>query len=584
MTPEQKPSSSPSSRPKDSHASSSSRRPNRNHRMLVILGSLVVLVILAVAAKKFVYPVLKAMRGRQYAAEVQSHQRRGEMEEAGKKLKLALKFGPQEPEVLRAAANYSAAVNNPAAVNYFQMLKATPAVTFEDRTNYISFCLATTRLDLAREELTQLLKQDTNNIPLLKLLVQHHLIARDTGRAILTARYAARLSPTDESLQLTLGSLLTENSRRPGDRAEGRRLLWSLAVGNSAQKGEAVKRLAANRELNAGEIRVLLKMLEAQGKRTFTEDLLVYDLRARADSGEIPGLVKEALGRYLQEHDYSSAASVAAWASSLKQDQTVLEMLPYNLVRTNKVLAPVRLGTLAELGRWSDIQTALEDRYYETGPVLTKCFQAHLAMRGGRKSEAEALFMSALQTEKIGLRDARLIARQAEMAGLPFTAIAVHQKLANDPRLTLESCLEILRILAPIDDLDLVRDTLRRLSQLLPGDDNVAGESAWIDLVTNHRTAEGLQTMRRLHAAYPDNPQWRVGLAVGLWRNGQAHEALVQLQTSELEWRDIQPRMQAAWTAIIGANQQRENARKLARQVDLKRIRAAERALVEPWL
>jgi hypothetical protein len=45
----------------------------------------------------------------------------------------------------------------------------------------------------------------------------------------------------------------------------------------------------------------------------------------------------------------------------------------------------------------------------------------------------------------------------------------------------------------------------------------------------------------------------------------------------------MEPRWQAVYVAVLGANDQREAARRFARMLAVEKLHAQERALVEPW-
>ena len=130
----------------------------------------------------------------------------------------------------------------------------------------------------------------------------------------------------------------------------------------------------------------------------------------------------------------------------------------------------------------------------------------------------------------------------------------------------------------------MARSTLQRLNLFMPGDDHVAGERAWLEAVFGDQTEWAMATMDRLMTTHPDQPEWRFGLALAKWRKGDAATALNLLEESAPAWDRLEPRWQVVYVVLLGANRQREAARRFARQIPLERLRLQEKALLTGWL
>lgn len=590
----QEPSPNPQDSPKDAAASSAQRsgksssakthRGSRKRKSWLLILAGVVLLGVAAAGFKFAYPAIKVSRGRQSAADAEALLRRGKLEEAGRKIKVALQLAPREESVLRAAGHYCSAVGDPSGINYFRMLIGASKATFNDRTNLIALGHATMRLGPAREELKTLLTADSNNPVVLRLLVENHLLAKDTERAVKTAAYALKGNPTNAWFQFMLGSLLVDDPRGVKYRDEGRRLLLSLAVGSSDQKYAAENRLALSAGLSRAELVLLQRQIESRTNRTINDEVIIYDLRRRQDTNQVDALVREGIQRYVQEQSVDGMSNVAAWGASHRQFRAVVDSLPLNIARTNRNLALLRASSLAELKEWPALQTLLDDPQSQLGPVLTPCFRARIAMGTGKQKEAEAHFRTLLELKEIVAGDAQLLALQAEMAGLPHIAIDIYQRLAGDPQWSVEAASQCVRLTRQIEDTTLVREVLRRLSSIFSADDGIAAETAWLDLVANDRVTEAWGTLSRLHEKAPTNPTWRACLAFAEFRMGRQREALALLQHESLKGIDLPPRLAAVQAVVLGANDLKAEARKVARTVELARLRPEERALVKDLL
>ena len=109
-------------------------------------------------------------------------------------------------------------------------------------------------------------------------------------------------------------------------------------------------------------------------------------------------------------------------------------------------------------------------------------------------------------------------------------------------------------------------------------------EHAYRSFVVNERAPAILDSMRALAKKHPENQAVRCILALGELRAGNSGAALNLLEGADMPWEQAQARWWAIRVAVLGANQQREAARRFARRVDLKALKAEERLIVEPWL
>ena len=130
-----------------------------------------ILGVLALIARQ-AYPVFKVHRGRDHAEEMNRLWRHGDLKGAAARLKLALRFAPQDPEVLRSAAKFCASGRSPKGLEYYSLLVSTGAATPDDRRDYAELALNLNRLDKAGEELTLLLKQNPKDLESLHLLAR----------------------------------------------------------------------------------------------------------------------------------------------------------------------------------------------------------------------------------------------------------------------------------------------------------------------------------------------------------------------------------------------------------------------------
>ncbi len=550
-------------------------------KLIAIVATAVVVGLVALGgAAKFAYPRFKIARGRQNAVEALSAMRKGQLDEAGSKVKTALAMAPKEPSVLRAAAQYCTLRNDPSGVNYYQMVLSTPEGTLADRTNLIRLAHSTKRMEPALAVLREMLLANSNDALALQMLVENHLLSGHPEQAMKAAAYAFKLNPTNAWFQYTLGSLLIDDPRAGKYQLEGRKLLFSLAISQSPESRAAQDRIARSRDLTKAEMAVLQRQIEGRTNQGLSDALLIYDLRQRQTPEKASDIVTEALKRYLQEDPELGLSKVIGWAASGQQFAPILAHVPSKLAQSNASIAPLYAAVLAAAGRWNDLETFLTGAESSIGKVLTAGFRARLAMSKGNRSEAEAQFRSLGNAKDVPIIDAQILAAQAEQAGLPDVAVQIYQMLARDPASNFDASRESLRLLGSLQDMAQVRDVAGNLSRTFPGDDGVAAEYAWANLVAKDSLPEALATMNRLHEKNPANPAWSYGLAFAQLRMERNAEALDLIQNAGTDSKNLSPRLRVVQALVLAANGQREPAIRAAQSVDVSKLRPAEQALL----
>lgn len=542
-----------------------------------------VLGVLALIGRQ-VYPIFKIHRGRDHAEEMNRLWRHGDLKAAAAKLKLALRFAPQDPEVLRSAAKFCASGRSPKGLEYYSLLVSTGAATPEDRRDYAELALNLNRLDKAGEELALLLKQNPKDLESLRLLARQQHRARDQEHAIRTARYALALRPEDERSQFDLGSILQEARNPVKLRAEGRRLLWGLAVGDGKLDDAATDLLVANPELTLAERELLLKSLQARPGGRLRDRLAMIDLRLYLEPARSNALVAESIRELGPKADVTNLVALGSWANQRGGSATMLELLPLATARTNRLLLPLRALALADAEQWNELGGMLDDPASQIGAFLTATLQGRLEVARGHLPEAEAHFRSALDQPTASAFQVRYLARETEKARFPMLAIQAWQRLIEDSDETINASLQVLRLLQPLEDAPAVLATLRKLNGFIPGDEFVAGERAWHELMLRQNLDFGRQTAKEMTAKYPEERQWRFLKALGQLRSDHASDALAELEPELAHFGELPARLQAVAVVALGENNQREAARGFARKIDAAKLRASERQMLGPWL
>ena len=488
-------------------------------------------------------------------------------------------LAPTEPRVLRLVANYCAKVGSSEGLNYWQLLLTTPEATREDHLRYLELCLAFNRSDLAGPHLQGLLKAAPTDPDYLRLQVR---MVRSTGspaEAIVAAREWVKARPEDPEALFALGTFKT-GSTIEEERARGRRILWGLAVGQGPFRDPSIDVLAPSAELTDAECQILLRSLAGRTDRRTT----ILTLQLRLEPGRRDELVDAMAKAALADGTLPALAEAAAWFADRGEMVRVLEMLPKDKIEKNTALVTARLQSLMELGRLDEVQPYLDMSEPPVETYMLHCLRATAAQKSSRPQLVLGHFENAIAACSNQPSRLQFVAGYAERVGQPRAAIAAHESLMRWPQLTYASGREILRLVKPLYDTKLVAGTLRRLSQFMPSDDSLFVADTYYGLLLGESRPDARARLSRLMAADPKDFTFPFLLALGELRNGDPAKALALMEGSEVDWTKAEPRVKAVYAAALGAGNQREAARQMARRIDLTVLTTEERQLIKEWL
>jgi hypothetical protein len=248
------------------------------------------------------------------------------------------------------------------------------------------------------------------------------------------------------------------------------------------------------------------------------------------------------------------------------------------------VLLTARLQALLEKNRLTEVQPYLEMDNPPVEIYMLHCLQALAAQKAGRPQLVLGHFESALAACTNQPAKLHFVAGYAERIGQPRAAVAAYERLMRWPPLTLTAGKEIMRLLGPLDDAKASREVLRRLEQFLPGDESLFLASAYFGFLLREHLPNARATLAQSVKDHPANALYRTVLALGELQEGNAPKALSLVEGIEVDWTQAEPRMKAIYAAVLGANQQREAARQMARRIDLTALRSEEKELIKEWL
>jgi hypothetical protein len=190
---------------------------------------------------------------------------------------------------------------------------------------------------------------------------------------------------------MSLGFLLIA-SINPDERAEGRRLLWPLAVGHGPFQSQAVDALVPSRELNSAENQILLNSLADRTDRK----AWVVELKTKLKPDERVAILDNYEVEARQSTNVAVLAEAVAWFSEHSEPKRALALLPVDVVKKYPSLLSARLQVLLELDRPEEVRPFLESEKSGVDPYIAHCLQALSALKAGQYQMVTVHFMSAI--------------------------------------------------------------------------------------------------------------------------------------------------------------------------------------------
>jgi len=555
---------------------------DRAKPFLIRAGLVLTLLIVLAFSIKPVFRSFKKQRGLTAADQAEALMLQQRRDEAEVKLKEALALNPNQPRLLRLAAQFYSKLGQPDALGYWQRLLASPEATRDDRQGFVDFALSLNHLDTAAAELEAMMRLNPTDTATQRLLLRLHLQRDDLAAALVVARSLLDQQPTDEEAQFTLGKLLIRHTQ-PDSRTEGRRYLSNLALGLGPHRDPALELLLSDRDLDPKEATLLLKTLEARAGRSLPDRLKVASLRLRVEPARRAEVITALLRSGGTAPPAGELLQLAEWLDQQGETTAIVTLLTPERVQGNGALLNARLLALVALDQPEEVRTALADSASPLDPGQRDLLRAALAARAGQPAEAERELLKVIAAS--GSDASRLLAAVsvAERLNQPAAAIAAHEKLLDQPAHGVASARAILRLLDTFTDVKSQQATVHRLATSVPGFKSLAADDAYLRLLLADNIADARATLVTLAAQNPRDTRLRTSLALAEVLSKNHSEALSLLEAEPIDWAKAPPRSQAIYVAVLAANGKVDDARAWAKQVDLSRLKPEEQELVRAW-
>lgn len=562
--------------PKDdrsSHQYADIRETSR--RFVILLVALAVIALIGGFGAKPAYRWFKAQRALSMVAQGEAAAATNDWTQVGRVVQTTLRLAPEELRVLRLAARYCTETRTPAGLNYWQMVQAKAGLTLDEQYHYARLAVDMGRTDLSAQVLQKLVATNQIDPRVLRLVVTHAEAVGNPQEAINAARRWVSESPGNPEAETALGNLLFGRPN-PAERREGRGLLWGLALNKGVHSTNAIERLAASPELSQGENLVLLKQVENDPAYLVSS----YILRIKLNPSQREELVDAMIASVVKQAEPTELAKTASWLADNKLVHRVLDVLPEKLAEQNPVLMTGRLQALLESGQLAEVKRFLDLDTSKVEAFMLHCLRAYAAGKEGKPQLMAGHFENALVAAGNSPARLRFIAGYAERIGQPAAAIAAYRRLMQWPPATVEAGQQIMKLAAALKDTRVLRDATSQLAAYLPGDRGVAILNAYLSALLQDTSARAKDGLMAVLGASPQEPDAPLALAMIELRLGDAVAALSRLEKMPRDWLQSTPQHGAVYAAALAANEQRELARRIARSIDVSKLRPEEVELI----
>lgn len=455
------------------------------------------------------------------------------------------------------------------------MVQSRTGLTLDEQYSFARLAVAMGRTDLSAQLLQRLVATNQIDPKVLRLVVTHAEAVGNPQEAINAARRWVSETSGNPEAESALGNLLFG---RPSaaERREGRGLLWGLALGKGVYSTNAIEKLAASRELSQGENLVLLKQIENDPAFLVSS----YILRIKLNPDQEQELVDAMISGVLKRAEPAELAKTASWLADNKLVNRVLDVLPEKLAEQNPILMTGRLQALLESGQLAEVKRFLELDTSKVEAFMLHCLRAYAAGKEEKPQLMAGHFENALAAAGNNPSRLRFIAGYAEQVGQPAAAIAAYRRLMQWPPATVEAGQQIMKLAAALKDTRVLRDATSQLAAYLPGDRGVAILNAYLSALLQDTSARAKDNLLTLLGENPKESDAPLALALIELRLGEAAAALSRLEKMPRDWIQSTPQHGAIYAAALAASEQRELARRIARSVDVSKLRPEELDLI----
>ena len=556
-------------------------RKRRRTWLVVLVVFVVGLCVLLLEWRPF-YAWMQGIRSRRLAAKAEAELFAGNIEEAVNKARTAYTTRPDEPAAIRVAAKAQRMTGQyAAAVPLWKQLRQTGAMRPEDRRPFAEDLLMSGAVADAGNEIEGLLKENISDAALLRLAARWASVEGNGERARDFAAKAVKAEPESHEGRLLL-ALLQLSAGTDLLREEATRSMLALGAENSREGLEALKQLGKLRGISPEVAGKVSQLLQRHPLATELHRILAFSLDFDTHPAEKDALLDAAVQKY-SKSEPAVRCAFGTWLNGHGETERTLKLLPMDEAFKRQDMLLVVLDSLAALGRWNEIEKLLQKKDVPLYTAMKELYLARVAEETGSRAAADLHWGRAHVAAAASPEHMREIASYAEKLGRPVQAEQAYRSLtanANTARPAMEA---LLRLAGSRGDMDMLRDTLKKMSVRWPKDDSVKNDLAYFNLLAGKSVDESLAVARDLVARSPASLPHLTTLALAQLRKKDPAAAGSVYQGLQIPWERIAPSQRAVHAAVLGANGRTDEAVAEAAALRWEDLRPEERELIKQW-
>lgn len=554
----------------------------RRRNWLVACVVLVVGVCVLLLEWRPFYSWMQGIRSRRLAAKAEAEIFAGNFEEAVKKARMAYQTRSDEPAAIRVAAKAQRVTGQPAmAVPLWKQLRQTGAMRPEERRAYAEDLLVCGAVAEAGNEIEALLKENFSEGALFRVAARWAAVEGNSEKAREFAAKAVKTEPESHEGRLLLALLQLSAGTEPL-REEATRAMLTLGAENSREGLEALRQLGKQPGLSPEVAGKLVQLLQRHPLALDQHRLLSFNLDLDLHPAERTTMLDAAIQKYAKAAP-AARCEFGKWLNLHREYERVLKLIPMEEAFNRQDMLLVTLDSLASLGRWKEIERILETKNVPLYTAMKELYLARVAEEMGNKSAAELHWRRAHVAAAPSPEQMWEIAGYAEKLGRPVQAETAYRSLmanANTARPAMEG---ILKIAVNRGDMDVVRDTLKKMRERWPQDDSVKNDLAYFNLLCGKSVDESLIAARELVARSPGSVPHLTTLALAMLRKKDPAAALSVYEGLPIPWQRIAASQRAVHAAALGANGRTDEAVAETAALRWDELRPEEKELIKQW-
>ncbi|MBI3880950.1 MAG: hypothetical protein HY301_12940 [Verrucomicrobia bacterium] len=532
-----------------------------------------------------VYREFKRWRAHGFDAEGERFAAQNNLKQAYGKAEAALQLSPMDARSLRLMARVLGRSGHEQALPFWKQLLITKGSVPTDRYEMIAEAIRRQSWEDARTELNTAIQRPPVPVEIFRLASEFFAAQGDSAKSIDFARNAARDFPADPANALLLAQRLLA-SPDPNRLNEAKGILGAVAQREEPAGLEALVLLTTRFPPSPGEVDQYVQALRNHPKHGLEHEIMAFDLQLQQPQADRVRIIQQAVRR-LEALGDEGVLHLVRWLNRNKEFARTLEILPATKSLTTQPLFLARADALAALGKWPEVDAALNGSSVPLDPFIISLYRARTAKEMGRADLVPYHWAQALRQANDNVQGLFYIADYAIKTGAYDEAIKAYRRLAENPPTAKAAYTELVRLQQVIGNTRDVRDAVAELMAKFPQEAAAQNDWAYLTLLLNEGVEEGSKIATLLFQKYPSMLAYRITFALAQLRLHDPAKAMTAFQGAimdRVDWSGTLPGWQAVYAATLAGNGQLENARKFARQIPMPGLKPEERKLIQGLL